>query len=326
MDKVTLLDAVRSLAASGELTEAEVVAAVREVAGAPDTEVVERSRRYSRVLYFIGGGVIFIGIVAFIAQVWTDLGPVMHVVVTLGAGLAAFTAGVLLSRHGRLGAAGPAFFLVAALVLPIGMAVALDESGLDPARLGLQSLMSLILLAAFLAAHRLFRHPSLLVYAIAYGTWAFFAITGFMAGPDPRFAEEEFYEYRILAVGLAFMVLGWAFSGTEREGLTGPLYAFGSAAFLGAALALGDWKPSQNVFWELVFPGLVFIVLYLSVALKSKALLTFGSLGLGAYLAKITGEYFSDSMGWPLALILLGFLLMGVGYLTFRLKRIADSG
>lgn len=326
MDKMTLLAAVRELAAAGELEESEVVTAIREAAGAPTAEVADRSRRYSQVLYFIGGGVIFIGIVAFIAQVWTDLGPVMHVVVTLGAGLAAFTTGVLLSWHGKLGAAGPAFFLIAALVLPIGMAVALDESGLDPEKLGLQSLMAVVLLGAFLAVYRLFRAPSLLVYAIAYGTWAFFAITGFMVGPDPRFAQEEFFEYRALAVGLAFMVLGWAFSGTERDGLSGPLYALGSAAFLGSALALGGFKPSQNVFWELIFPGLAFVVLYLSVTLKSKALLTFGSLGLGAYLAKITGEYFSDSMGWPLALILLGFLLMGVGYLTLRLKRIADSG
>jgi hypothetical protein len=326
MDKVTLLAAVRELAAAGELTEAEILAAVREAAGTPAAEVAERTRRYSTVLYFIGGGVIFIGIVAFIAQVWNDLGPVMHVVVTLGAGLAAFTVGVLLSWHGRLGAAGPAFFLIAALVLPTGMAVALDEAGLHPEKLGLQSLMALVLLGAFLAVYRLFRAPGLLVYAIAYATWAFFAITGLLVGPDPRFAKEEFFEYRILAVGLAFMILGWAFSGTEREGLTGPLYTFGSAAFLGSALALGGWKPSQNVFWELIFPGLVFVVLYLSVTLKSKALLTFGSLALGAYLAKITGEYFSDSMGWPLALILLGFLLMGVGYLTFRLKRIADSG
>jgi hypothetical protein len=120
------------------------------------------------------------------------------------------------------------------------------------------------------------------------------------------------------------MVLAWSFSGTERDGLSGPLYAFGSLAFLGSTLALGGWKPSQNAFWELALPGLVFGVLYLSVHLRSKALLTFGSLFLGAYLAKITGEYFSDSMGWPLALIVLGLLLMGVGFLTFRLKRMAE--
>ena len=325
MDKMTLLEAVRDLAAAGELTEAEVIAAVREAADTRAAEIAARSGRYSNLLYFVGGGVIFIGIVAFIAQVWDELGPFMHVVVTLGSGLAAFVSGVLLSWHGRLGAAGPAFFLIAALLLPLGMAVTLDEAGLAPERLGLQSLMALVLTVAFLAVYRLFRSSSLLVYAIVFATWAFFAISGFMVGPDPRFAGKEFFEYRILTAGLAFMVLGWAFSGTERDGLSGPLYAFGSLAFLGSALALGGWKPSQNAFWELVFPGLAFGVLYLSVQLRSKALLTFGSIFLGAYLAKITGEYFSDSMGWPLALIVLGLLLMGVGFLTFRLTRMAES-
>jgi hypothetical protein len=324
VDKVTLLAAVRDLAAAGELTEAEVIAAVRDAADRRAAEIAARSGRYSKLLYFVGGGVIFIGIVAFLAQAWDELGAVMHVVVTLGAGLAAFAAGVLLSWHGRLGAAGPAFFLIAALVLPLGLAVTLDEAGLDPERLGLQSLMALLLLASFLAVYRFFRSSSLLVYAIVYATWAFFAITGFVAGSDPRFAGREFFEYRTLAVGLAFMALGWAFSATERDGLSGPLYAFGSLAFLGSALALSGWKPSQNAFWELAFPGLVFVVLYLSVHLRSRALLTFGSLFLGAYLAKITGEYFSDSMGWPLALIVLGLLLMGVGFLTYRLKRMAE--
>lgn len=32
----------------------------------------------------------------------------------------------------------------------------------------------------------------------------------------------------------------------------------------------------------------------------------------------------SKDMGWPLALIVLGLLLMGVGFLTYRLKRMAE--
>ena len=321
MDKLTLLEEIRQLAAAGEITEAEVATAFREGSGGLGDEVADRQSLYSRVLYFIGGGVIFMGIVAFIAQIWDDIGAAMHVVVTLGSGLAAYISGVLLSWHGRVGAAGPAFFLIAALVLPLGMAVTMDEAGLDPERLGLQSLIALVLLGAFLGAYLLFRATSLLVYVIGFGTWAFFAITGFIVGPNPRFDEAEFFEYRLLVVGLVFMVLAWAFSDTERNGLSNPLYAFGSLAFLGSALALGGWKPSQNVFWELAFPGLVFGVLYLAVHVKSMALLTFGSIFLGAYLAKITGEYFSDSLGWPLALVLVGLMLMGVGYLTFRLKR-----
>ena len=321
MDKLTVLEAIRDLAAAGELSESEVVAAARNGAGASGAAADDRRNRYSRVLFFIGGGVICIGIVALIGQVWNDLGPVMHVVVTLGSGLAAYTVGVLFSWSGKAGAAGPAFFLVAALVLPLGIVVAMDEAGLDPEKLGLQSLTAVVLLGVFLGTYLLFRNVSLLVYVIGYGIWAFFAITEFMAGPSPRFDQETFIEYRILAVGLTLMFLAWAFAGTRREILTAPLYALGSLAFLGSALALGGWKPNQNMLWELAFPGLVFAVVYLSVHVRSMLLLVIGSLFFGGYLAKITGEYFSDSLGWPVALILLGFMLMGVGYLTFRLKQ-----
>jgi hypothetical protein len=201
------------------------------------------------------------------------------------------------------------------------MAVAMDEAGLDPEKPGLQTLIALVLMAAFLAMYVLFRANSVLVISIGFGTWAFFAVIWFILGPTPRFDEEKIIQYQILAAGLAFMFMAWAFSDSDRQVLTGPLYAFGSFAFLGSALALGGWEPNQNVFWELIFPGLVFALLYLSVHVKSLALLVFGSLFLAAYLAKITAEYFSESLGWPLALVLIGFILMGVGYLTLRLKR-----
>jgi hypothetical protein len=318
MDKQRVLESVSALSAAGDLSEAELTAAYREGAGG---EIVERRAHYSTVLYFIGGGVVVMGIVALIAQVWDDLGGVMHVVVTLGSGIAAFTAGVLLSRRRWLGAAGPSFFLIAALVLPFGLAVALDEAGFQPDRFGWQSLISVVLMGAFAAAHLLFRSNSLLLYAIGYATWAFFAITGWIVGPNPGFDEFEFFEYRALAVGLSYLILAFAFTDTERRPLSGILYGLGVVSFLGAALALGGWKPSQNVFWEMVFPGLVFVVLYASVHLKSKALLTFGSLFLASFLVKITSEYFKDSLGWPLALVISGMMLMGVGFLTLRLKR-----
>jgi len=318
MDKQRVLESVSVLAAAGDLSEAELTAAYREGAGG---EIVERHTRYSMVLYYIGGGVVVMGIVALIAQVWDDLGSVMHIVVTLGSGIAAFTAGVLLSRRRWLGAAGPAFFLIAALVLPFGLAVALDEAGFQPDQFGWQSLISVVLMGAFAAAYLLFRSNSLLLYAIGYATWAFFAVTGWIVGPNPGFDEFEFFEYRALAVGLSYLILAFSFAETERRPVSGILYGLGAVSFLGASLALGGWTPSQSVFWELVFPGLVFCVLYASVHLKSKALLTFGSLFLASYLVKITSEYFSDSLGWPLALVISGMMLMGVGFLTLRLKR-----
>jgi len=59
----------------------------------------------------------------------------------------------------------------------------------------------------------------------------------------------------------------------------------------------------------------------MSTHLKSRIFLIFGSLALGAYLTKITAEYFSDSLGWGFSLVVVGFLLMGVAYLAVRVNR-----
>jgi hypothetical protein len=106
-----------------------------------------------------------------------------------------------------------------------------------------------------------------------------------------------------------------------KKVLSGALYGFGIIAFLGAALGLGGWAPDANAFWEVGFAGLVFGTIFMSVYLKSKVLLTFGSIFLMGYIIKITGEYFSNSLGWPTALILAGLALIGVGYYTVRLNK-----
>ncbi len=162
------------------------------------------------VLYFIGGGVVVMGIVALIAQMWNDLGSVTRVVVSLGSGIAAFTAGVLLSRRQWLGAAGPG-------ILSHRRPGAALRAGRDPGRgriagrsaLQWQSLISVVLMGAFPAAYLLFRSNSLLLYAIGFATWAFFAITGWIAGPNPGFDGFAFFEYRALAVGLSYLLLAF---------------------------------------------------------------------------------------------------------------------
>ena len=141
-----------------------------------------------------------------------------------------------------------------------------------------------------------------------------------VSGP-PMIDDWSFINYRVLFTGLAFMLLGYSFVGSEREPLTAWLYVFGVLGFLGAGLALGDWKPNQNAFWEAVYPGLVFGIIFLSTYIKSRIFLILGSIALGSYLTKITAEYFSDSLGWAFSLVLVGFFLMGIAYLAVRVNR-----
>jgi hypothetical protein len=49
--------------------------------------------------------------------------------------------------------------------------------------------------------------------------------------------------------------------------------------------------------------------------------LIIGTGALVVYIFKITGEYFADSLGWPLALIVAGFAMIAIGSLFVRLNR-----
>jgi hypothetical protein len=124
-----------------------------------------------------------------------------------------------------------------------------------------------------------------------------------------------------LALGLTWIFLGYYLQSTQYKALTGVLYAFGVLSFLAGALTLGGWSPSQNIFWELVYPLFVFGAVFLSVYLKSKSFLTFGTIFLIVYILKITGEYFTSGLGWPLALVIAGLAIMAIGYYAVRINK-----
>ncbi len=320
MNKQELLKELLAKIQNGELTVTEIQQAIG-VSSDTSSKDDEPSSRLSTVLYFIGGGVVFLGMVFLIAQEWQRFSGTMKIFVSFGSGLAAFVVGVLLTSQKRLGAVGPAFFLIAALLLPGGLFVAYDELGVNIATVIAQIQIAGILFAGYLTAYLLMRENVLLTFAFIFGSWLFMASMDYFVRGVPIFDHWRFFSYTILLLGLAYMLLAYSFAETERAALSGWLYSFGVMGFLSAALALGGWKPSQSIFWEAIYPGLVFGIIFLSTHLKSKSLLIFGSLALGIYLTKITAQYFSDSLGWAFSLVIIGFLLMGVAYLAVRLNR-----
>lgn len=321
MNKEELLRQVRGLAAQHRITRDELTTAFdtgANFSSGGDTEAHQSG--ISRILYYVGGAVVFLGIGVLVWQHWSALTGATKILATLGSGIAAYVAATFLIRNERFEAVSRAFYFISALVMPLGLHVTFDVAGWDTGSHGVQALVSGILLMTFLLSNWLYRKTVFTLFNIIFGTWLFFSFTSFLIGSNPRFGW-EFSAYRVLCTGLAYAFLGHHFTQTPQRTLTGALYGFGALFFLGAALALGDWKPNQNEFWEAVFPGLVFGVMFLSVYLTSKAFLTFGSIYLMVYILKITAEYFADSLGWPLALVLTGLGLIAIGTLHFNLKK-----
>lgn len=321
MEKNELLQQIKDFAAQGLISKEELLAAYDTGTKGKTDYVSVRRLSISNILYFIGGGIVFIGISVLIWQNWKVLNIVTKILATLGSGVAAYFVGVLFSRYEKLDLVGQAFYFISALVIPIGLHVVFDNVGFDVGSRGTQSLISGILFCTYLLSYFIFRKDIFIIFNIIFGTWLFFGFTNLLIGTKPLFDDLKFIEYRVLLTGLSYMLLGYYFSQSKRRTLSGALYGFGVFGFLGAALALGGWSPKQSIFWELAFPGLVFGIIFLSINLKSKAFLTFGSLYLMFYILKITAEYFTKGLGWPLALVLAGLSLIGIGYVTFYLNK-----
>lgn len=319
MDKQEILEQIKSLAAQRAVTKEEVTAAFDDGFGTKTGPTFAHKLDIAKILYYIGGAVVFLGISILVWQNWSTLGIVTKILATLGSAVAAYFVGAVFSRDEKLETVGSAFYLISALVAPIGLYVVFDNAGFDALSSSTQSIISWILFATYLLSYLVFRKNVLVLFSVIFGTWLYYAFMAYLFGKSLDWVKH--LEYLTLAAGLGYIFLGRYFSKSEKAALTGFLYGLGVLGFLGAAFALGGWFPNTNGFWEIIFPGLVFGTIFLSVYAKSKIFLIFGSLYLMAYILKITTEYFTSGMGWPLALVVAGLMLIAVGYLSFYLNR-----
>ncbi|PIT92217.1 MAG: hypothetical protein COU08_03505 [Candidatus Harrisonbacteria bacterium CG10_big_fil_rev_8_21_14_0_10_42_17] len=319
MNKEELLHSVRSLAGEHRLSKQELLDAY--YAGSGEKRGTKHGFQLAKILYYLGGIIVFLGLVILIVQNWRDFNDVTRIVVTLGPAIAAYIVGVLFSRDEQFSFLGKVFHVMGALLMPVGVGVSFDVGGYNLGSSGVASVILLLLSLVYLASLFTFRKTLFLIFATFFTSALYFSTTSFLLGSYTGFSSTHFFQYRVLVLGFSYLLFGYGLLSGAYKAFTPWLYGVGALAFLGAALALGGFRPSQNVFWELAFPFLVFGFILLSIYLRSKVFLWFGSFYLMGYILKITSEYFTDSLGWPLALVLVGFVLMGVGYCTFYVSR-----
>jgi hypothetical protein len=282
---------------------------IAEALGPADASTTEQRRRsvLVRVLGFIGGTFVFAGVGVFIALQWDAMNSAARVVITLGSGLAAFVLAVLSSRDVRFDKATTPLFLMAAALEPTGMLVAFDEFGSGGdwrwASLVTCGTMALQLAATFGAIRR----STLLFLCMLFGTLFFWTMFDMLDADDAVVA---------LVLGGSILLAAVGVDRTPHRVITPVWYLFGAAGVLYGVFDVVEGTPLELVF---LFAAAGFV--YLSVALHSRTLLFVATVAILAYTAWFTGEYFADSVGWPIALILFGLLLIGLSALAFRIDR-----
>lgn len=261
----------------------------------------------TRLFSYLGGAFIFAGLGLLISLVWDDIGGLQRVLITLGSGLVAFVLGMSASRDPRFERAATPLFLMAALLQPAGMFVFLDEY-VPPTGNPLMASMAVFLImtlqqaAAFVALQR----TSLLFFSLVFFYATLFLLFEIIEIPRDLVA---------FVTGISMLCLASWVDRSPHRILSPVGYFFGTGLLLSGAYALLEFMPMA------LYLGVNVFMIYLSLHLRSRMVLLVSIVALLAYLSWYAHVYFAGAVGWPIALIVLGFIFLGVGALAVRLSR-----
>ena len=281
---------------------------IGEALGDAPTPTAARGRGVLvRVLGFIGGTFVFAGVGVFVALQWESMNSAARVVITLGSGLAAFVMAVLASRDMRYEKAATPLFLMAAALQPTGLLVLFSEFGSGGDWRWASLVTSGVMAVQFAATFAGIRRSTLVFMTV------FFGVLFFWTAFDMLDVDEDFVA---LVLGGSLVLTAVGVDRTPHRVITPAWYFFGAIGVL-----YGIFDLVENTPFELVFLLAAAGFVYLSVALHSRTLLFVATAGILSYTAWFTGEYFADSVGWPIALIIFGLFLIGLSALALRIDR-----
>jgi hypothetical protein len=307
-EREVALAEIRRIAEANHLTGTDILAALAGGAAALTEAVPARSSGVlARVMGYIGGIFLFAGVATFIAVNWDSFASFARVLVTLGVGLSVFVAALLVERDGRWSAMAAPAYLTADVLQPTGMLVAFDEYGSGGDWRIAVAITSLALMIQALVALRVAGNGVLLFAGIFFG--ASLMVTLF----DLAAIHESVY---ILIGGISLVLIGLGLDARQYRWNAGFWASVGTVMFY---LALFDLV--QHEIFEILFPLMTAIGVYAAVSSQSRAILATSVGSFLLYISYFTTEHFSDSLGWPLALIVIGVAFVSVGYLALRFNR-----
>ena len=124
--KTDLLNRIRSAATNRIVTKEEVNAAYD--AGFNQGYVPSKKINFIDVLYYVGGGIIFLGLFILADQKWEGLSFSAKVVATLGFGIVAYILAYFFDRKATTKKLASPFYFISALAIPVGGNCPIDSA------------------------------------------------------------------------------------------------------------------------------------------------------------------------------------------------------
>ncbi len=126
--------------------------------------------------------------------------------------------------------------------------------------------------------------------------------------------EGEFFG---VVLGFSILCFAWSIDRTKHRAIAPFWYCLGGIGFLWSLFDLVNGHEIIDITYLLVAVSMMLI----STRIHSRTLLLISTFALLGFLGYFTEEYFADVIGWPLALMLMGFMLIGVSAYAVKLGR-----
>jgi hypothetical protein len=322
MNSEELLQTLKQKVESGEMTREQIMTQLNfdaKVSAATQANTGWQWS-FSKILYFLGGLVVLAGVLFLVGQIWEDLGSFGRIFITLGLGLMFAGSGSFLWRSDSIGGKrlGSVFHVIGGLLIPSGTLVMLDELFLSTGSPWPVATVFGVMTIWYAVLNAYHKHVLLAFFALANGTIFLYAFMNALVDESLiTLSGDTLNAYLTMFIGLGYLLCSQAFQHTRNEKLVSWLNLFGTLGFFGAAFS----RVFDSGFWQVLFVLLVAGGVVWAVLKKSRAILAVSTCFLLAHLSYITGAYFADSIGWPIALIVLGFLFIGLGYASLSISK-----
>jgi hypothetical protein len=323
MNKEELLQELFTKIVSGEITREEVtsrfcIAPVTQNEVIADASKSSSSFSVTKMLYALGAAIVVIGIIIFVYQIWDDIGSFGHIVVTLGLGFLSAAIGSMLFKNSPENNLGTIFHFIGGMLIPGGAMVTLSEFSTGQSPLWPVAITFGIILAFYLVLNSIHKNAILTFFAIVNGTIFIYRLVAALI--DNAFTisfNDDIYAYLTMVIGVSYLLLAHSFRDGWNNKLIGVLCLFGITGFLGAAFS----RVFDSGLWEMFYFIVVFIGFYLAVYMRNRSILVMSTIFLIAHVSYITDKHFADSLGWPISLIILGFIFIGLGYASITINK-----
>ncbi|HSH72878.1 MAG TPA: DUF2157 domain-containing protein [Methylophilaceae bacterium] len=260
----------------------------------------------SKLFGYIGGIFVFAGLAVFISMYWDDFGSLARVIVTLGSGLFAFVMGLVYLADSRYQRAVTPLFLISSVLQPLGIFVLLEEysSGGDW-HYGVL-LMSAYMLIQQWAVFYAKRITVLAFSAILFGSFLFATLF------DLWDFDENLTGF---VIGTSLLCIAYALS-QSRHLLIAPFWYFvGSVTVLWSV-----FDAVRDTPFEVLHLGLSALIIFLSTYVRSGVLILVGTVSMLSYISYYTAQHFANTLGWPIALVMIGIALIFISSIAIRLN------